>query len=103
MSTPHPEPSPESAARWKKLLAQARADAPPPVDVAALRRVVREAAVAPRAGWADEFFALFSARPVFSACLAGAGALALVATWQMWDLWQALPWAAWAMETGGGL
>ena len=103
MNTPHPDSRPDPDSRWEKLVARARDDAPPPVDLAALRQAVRAATFAPHAGWAEEFLGLFSARPVFSACLAGAAAFALVATWQVWDLWQALPWAEWLMETGGGL
>jgi hypothetical protein len=89
--------------RWEKLLRLARFDAGPPADLAALLRVVRQAPVAERAGWFTDFVALFSSDRALAGCVAGAGAFALVAAWQIWDVWQAVPWAQLLdAATGGG-
>jgi len=85
-------PPSNSDSRWDDLVRQARADVGPPVDLAALLRAVRQAPLEERRGWFTDFSALFSSARVISGCLAGAGAFALVATWQVWDSWQVLPW-----------
>lgn len=89
--------------RWQDLVQRARSDAPPPVDTSALLRAVRAAADEPQAGWLAEFALLFGRRGAMAGCLAGAAAFALVATWQAWDLWQALPWAQMVATTTGGV
>lgn len=86
---------------WEKLVQQARSDVAPAVDVAAVRRVVRGAALeSPSAGWMVELSRLFAARGVMRACLGGAGACAVLTTWQVWEMWQVLPWAE-MLSTGG--
>lgn len=96
MKTPDPD------ARWETLLRQARADAGPPADLPALLRAVRSARLPARAGWIADFSALFATRRAIPACLAAAGAFALFSSWQIWDLWQALPWAQLLAVTTGG-
>ncbi|MBI5382613.1 MAG: hypothetical protein HZA31_11990 [Opitutae bacterium] len=96
MKTP---PDPESA--WTRLLAQARADTPPPLDQAALLRAVRSEPLPTSATWSDDFLGLFAPQRVLPACLAGTGALALFASWEIWSVWQALPWAQLLVTTGG--
>jgi len=95
-------PRPDSDSRWEKLLRQAQADAGPPADLTALLRAVRQAPPAAQAGWATEFTALFSSARIVSGCLAGATACALFTTWQVWDSWQALPWAQLLITAAGG-
>lgn len=85
-------PPDNSKPQWENLLQKARADLAPPVDLPALLRAVRQAPVARRESWGEEFSALFSSGRIIPACFAGAAALALIATWQAWDAWQALPW-----------
>lgn len=94
---------PRSDERWEKLLQQAGADAPPPVDEAALLRSVRQAAAEsrPSASWAAEFYAVFGAAGVVRACLGGAGVLGALTAWQVWSVWQTLPWAQLALGRGG--
>jgi hypothetical protein len=92
----------DSDPNWEKLLRQARADVGPPADVPALLRAVRHAPPATRTGWAADFSALFATSRVITSCLAGASAFALVATWHVWDSWQALPWAQLLDTTVGG-
>ena len=90
MNTP-PDPS---DSRWENLLRQARTDIPPPVDVSALLRVVRQAdaALPAHEGWTAEISNLFPSARMIPTCLAAAAAFAAVATWHAWDSWQALPW-----------
>lgn len=94
---------PRTDERWEKLLQQARADVPPPVDEAALLRTVRAAVeeTRRRAGWAAEFYAVFGSAGVVRACLGGASVLGAVTAWQVWSLWQTLPWAQLALGRGG--
>lgn len=100
-------PRPESDLRWEKLLQQARADVGPPADLNALLRVVRAApspaSVEERAGWAAEFFALVNAARLVPLCLGGTAAIASVVTWQVWEWWEALPWAQLLMDATGGV
>lgn len=91
-----------SEKRWEDLVAQARADVGPSVDVPELLRAVRGAAREARTSWAAEFSALFSAGRVVQTCMAGAVAIAALTTWQVWEWWQALPWAQWLVPPGGG-
>lgn len=88
---------------WEKLLQRARTDVGPPADAAALLRAVRSAPGEFRGGWLAEFSALFSSGRVVSGCLAAAAAFAVVASWQVWDAWQDVPWAQMLdSATGGG-
>jgi hypothetical protein len=98
MKTPPSNPD----SHWENLVQQARADVGPPADLAALLRTVRQAPVAPREGWAAEFTALFAFGRIIPTCLAGAGACAMIASWQAWDSWQALPWAQLLTTATGG-
>ena len=99
MKTPPPNPD----SRWDGLVRQARSDAAPPVDVAALLRAVRQAGPAPDTGWLADLAALFSARRAWATCLAGSAACALVVAWEIWDSARALPWAQLIdSATGGG-
>jgi hypothetical protein len=90
--------------RWENLVRQARADVGPPTDVAALLRVVLGVprVSVPRESWIGDFSSLFPSARVIPACLAGATAFALVATWQAWDSWQAFPWVQLLDITSGG-
>jgi hypothetical protein len=96
-------PPPDSDDRWEKLVQRARADVGPTADLDASLRVIRQfqIATAPK-GWAAEFSHLFSSGPVIPACLAGAAAFALIATWQAWDSWQTLPWVQLLDSAMGG-
>jgi hypothetical protein len=88
-------PNPDSLdSRWDQLVRQSRTDAPPPVDVTALLRVVGQAEIAPsvQEEWTSEISALFPSARMIPTCLAAAAAFAAVATWHAWDTWQALPW-----------
>lgn len=98
-------PSDPSNSHWENLLRQARSDVAPPIDVAKLLRVVRQAEPAPcvSAGWADEISALFPSARMVPGCLAAAAAFGAVATWHAWDSWQTLPWVQLIdASTGGG-
>ena len=94
--------SPDPDSRWENLLRQAKADVGPSTDVAALLRAVRLEPMAQPRGWAEDFAALFASTRVIPGCLAGASAFALVATWQVWDSWQALPWVQLLDAAAGG-
>jgi hypothetical protein len=95
--------NPDPELRWEKLVAQARADVGPSVDIPALLRAVRESSPLDRSGWVAEFAALFATGRAISGCLAGACAFAAFASWQAWETWQALPWAQWLATTTGGV
>lgn len=98
-------PPDSSDSRLENLLRQARADAAPPVDVAALLRVVQQAEAMPHVvseGWTAEISALFPSTRMIPACLAAAAAFAAVATWHAWDSWQALPWMQLIDASTGG-
>lgn len=100
MKTPR---SDDPADRWATLLRQARADAGPPADLPALLRAVRSAEFPDRTGWLTDFAALFAPGRTVSACLATGGAFALFTSWQIWDIWQTLPWAELLAATTGGV
>lgn len=95
-----PPPSPQD--RWNDLVQRARADAPPPVDLAATLRAVRTATSQP-SGWLADFAALFATRAALRTCLLGTAAFAAMATWQVWTFWDALPWVQLMSPTVGGL
>lgn len=95
-------PRSNSDQRWERLLRDARGDVGPAANVPALLHVVREAASRTPQGWTAEFFAFFGSWRVVSGCLAGTSAVALVATWQIWDTWQAVPWAQLLASSIGG-
>jgi hypothetical protein len=95
-------PPSDSDQRWETLLKQARSDVGPPTDVPALLRVLHQPAVVARENWTTELAALFPTGRIFSGCLAGAAAFALIATWQVWDSWQDLPWVQLIDVTTGG-
>jgi hypothetical protein len=95
-------PPQNSDFRWENLLRQARADVGPPADLAALLRAVGQAPIAPRENWLAEFSALFSSGRFIPSCLAAAAAFAVVATWQVWDSWQTLPWVQLLDLSSGG-
>ncbi len=97
-------PRSNSDSHWEKLIREARADVGPPANSAALLRVIRQAPLVSRESWFDEFSALFSTGKVMTVCLAGSSMIAMVTAWQVWDVWEALPWAQLlANATGGGL
>jgi hypothetical protein len=95
------KPRLNSDSRWDKLVRQAQADAGPPANLSALLRAVRAATEETRPGWITEFASLFNVRRVLPACVTGTVAIALVTTWEAWNVWQALPWAQ-LISTGGG-
>ncbi|MEO6995078.1 MAG: hypothetical protein ABI273_15840 [Lacunisphaera sp.] len=90
-------------ARWENLLNRARRDVGPTADLSASLRAIQHVELAPApTGWAADFSHLFSSGPVIPACLAGAAAFALIATWQVWDTWQTLPWVQLIDSAVGG-
>ncbi len=93
-------PSPHD--RWNALVSRARADAPPPLDLSATLRAVR-AAAPDSTGWLADFTALFATRSAVRTCLLATAAFAVVATWQMWNFWETLPWIQLIAPTSGGL
>jgi len=94
---------PDPDARWENLLNRARGDVGPTADLAtSLRAIQPVQVVTMRSGWAADFSHLFSSGPVIPACLAGAAAFALIATWQVWDSWQTLPWVQLLDSAVGG-
>ena len=101
MNTP-PDPG---DSRWNDLLARARKDQPAPVDLAALQRGVnleaRRLATARRTV-APDWTALLPFRSLVSSCLAGTCAFTLIASWQVWQWWQVLPWAQLLVASSGG-
>jgi hypothetical protein len=95
-------PDSDSDAPWSALLRAARADTPPPVDRGALLRAVRAASWPARPGWLAEFSRLFSPRTIVPVCLGAAAMVALVTSWQLWDVWQSLPWVQLLGALNGG-
>lgn len=93
-------PSPHD--RWNDLIQRARTDAPPPIDLSATLRAVRAAASQPPS-WLEDFAALFATRSALRICLLGAAAFATLATWQVWNFSEALPWVQLISPTVGGL
>ena len=59
------------------------------------------AAESRRDGWAAEFYAVFGSVRVVRACLGGAGIFGALTLWQVWSVWQTLPWAQLALGQGG--
>lgn len=99
MNTPQPDPD----QRWDALLQRARGDTTPPTNTDRVLRSVRQAGVEPAStGWFAEFATLFSVQRAIPACLAMALVISATAAWQVWDLWQALPWAELIGSTTGG-
>jgi hypothetical protein len=98
MKTPPSNPD----THWENLLRQARSDVGPPVSLPALLRAVHQAPLAAQESWATEFSAFFSSGRIIPGCLAGATAFALLATWQVWDSWQTLPWVQLLDAAAGG-
>ncbi len=91
--------------RWEDLLDRARKDRPAPVDLAALQRQVRHEArrlATARRAVALDWTALLPFRSVVSSCLAGTCAFTLIASWQVWQWWQVLPWAQLLVASSGG-
>lgn len=86
-------PRSNSDSRWEQLIRRAQADVAPLADVPALLRALDQAQQSPVESWREEFAGLFSTGRAIPACLAGAVAAAVLTTWQVWTLWQALPWA----------
>jgi hypothetical protein len=94
---------PDPHSRWENLLNQARGDIGPTADLAASLRAIQQVQVATTPpGWVSEFSHLFSSGPIIPACLTGAAAFALIATWQVWDSWQTLPWVQLLDSAVGG-
>lgn len=87
---------------WENLLARARADQAPAVDLAAVLRAVRKEPYPPRPDWAADFIGLFASARTLTACAAGIGALALLTSWQAWMFLQDLPWAQLLNSSTGG-
>jgi len=94
------KPNPENA--WTDLVRRARADAPPPSDLAPLLRAVREESTRAPAmsGFGSEFAALFAspvALTMCAACMAFAG-------WSVATDWRQLsPWVDFASSSLGNL
>lgn len=87
--------------KWERRVVAARADVPPPVNLASLLHVVRSASLERVTGWRAEWDALLTSQRLGTACLAGAACVALLGTWQVWTLWQLLPWVELAGGVGG--
>ncbi|MBP7141812.1 MAG: hypothetical protein KBA71_07880 [Opitutaceae bacterium] len=90
-STPPPSPG----RRWDELLARARTDQPPSLNLAPVLHAVTTAASdrRPAPSWAGDFAAIFGAPRTLGFCLCCAVALMLLTTWQMADALPALSWA----------
>lgn len=88
-------PSPAPGQRWDELIARARTDQPPPLNLdPVLRAVATAASIQPPApSWAGDFAALFGAPRILGICLCSAVGLMLFTTWQMADALPALSWA----------
>ncbi|HVU36057.1 MAG TPA: hypothetical protein VHE61_21630 [Opitutaceae bacterium] len=99
MNAPHSDPE----SNWQKLVGRARADAPPPVDVAALRRIARTAEPAAGHSWGADIAALLASSRVAGACVAATAVLAVFGSWQVWTIWQTLPWAQLIGGATGGM
>lgn len=100
------EPDPSPTRDWDELVVRARADQPPPLNLDRVLRAVRIAAgeKTPVMSWADDFAALFGARRALAFCLCSAFALAVITTWQVSEVWPALPWAEFlVVESGDAL
>ncbi|MBL9211537.1 MAG: hypothetical protein JNL92_13790 [Opitutaceae bacterium] len=95
------KPDPEHA--WARLVNQARQDVGPAIDRAALSRALAAAPPALQTTWGAEFAALFASGRMLASCLAGACAVAILASWQAWETWQALPWIQWVATATGGV
>ncbi len=91
-SNPPPTPSGQN---WDELLARARTDQPPPLNLAPVLRAVATAAAiqSPAPSWAGDFAAFFGAPRILGICLCSAVGLMLFTTWQMTDALPALSWA----------
>jgi hypothetical protein len=92
--------APES--EWLKRVEAARADRGPAPDMDGLLRAVRAAANEPRGGWTAEIAVVFARGRLGRVCLLGAAASAIVASWQVWMIDQALPWAQLLVDSTGG-
>ncbi len=92
-------PSPDSPdTRWAQLAARARADQPPPLDVAAALRAARTEAATPAPteprSWVDDFATLFATPRRLAGCGSFAAVAVIAATWAGFGLWTQLePWA----------
>ncbi len=91
-------PSPDSPdAKWTRLAARARADAPPPLDLSAALHAARTAAATmppPARPWIDDFAALFATPGRLAGCGGFAAVALVVAVWVATDIWTQLqPWA----------
>ncbi len=94
-------PDPRDRA-FEALARRARSDAPAPIDQTALLRALRQAPPA-RAGWWEEFAALFSRPAVLAGCTAAMVVMLGGAGWMAWDTWQnVLPWVE-LINGGNGL
>lgn len=90
--------NPENA--WTDLVRHARADAPPPSDLAPLLRAVREEASRPPAtsGFGEEFAALFASPVALTMC----AACVAFAVWSVATDWRQLsPWVDFASSSLG--
>lgn len=96
-----PRPLPDPDERWQALLRQAQADQAPPVHLPSLFHAIRAASTTEPQGWSAEFLAVFGSSRITRACLGTALLVAGVATWQVWELWQTLPWAELVLVAGG--
>lgn len=93
---------PPSDSEWERTLRLARADAPPPVDTAALLRAVRAAPAPGRADWLEELAGLFASPRLLLACGAGAIALGWFAVGEVREAEETLAWARLVEPTWGG-
>lgn len=94
--------SPDFEQRWAKRVEQARADHVPPVNVDALLAAVRSAPIRQRT-WAFEFSLVAGSRRLIAACLLGAVTFTGLTSWELWDLWQTVPWAQMVGDATGGV
>lgn len=97
---PHPH---DSEQRWSGLIARARADQPPTLDVNSLLARLHEAQPAPDVNWLVELSVLLESRRCFATCAVGAVAIAAVGSWQVLTWIEALEWIGWAYPAAGGV
>ncbi|HEY1109432.1 MAG TPA: hypothetical protein VGE76_12385 [Opitutaceae bacterium] len=93
---------PPSDPEWERTLRLARGDTPPPVDTAALLRVVRAESSATRVGWFDELAGLFALPRLILACGAAVVALGWFAASEVSEAQDALAWARLVEPSLGG-
>lgn len=89
------EPNSSPGQRWDDLIASARNDQPPSLNLDPVLRAVRSALIKSPAStsWAGDFANLFGARSTLAFCLCTAIGLTIFSTWQLADALPTLSWA----------